>query len=112
MKKIEAIVRSSKFDAVKDALNQIGINFFTFMEVKGYGKQKGEHVVYRGAVYDVGYIARMLIEVVVKDKESERVVSTIREAASTGEFGDGKIIVTEVEEIVSIRTGQYNESAI
>ena len=58
MKKIEAIIRSSKFDDVKDALNKIEINFFTFMEVKGFGKQKGEHVMYRGAVYDIGYIAR------------------------------------------------------
>ena len=67
MKKIEAIVRSSKFEMVKDALNDIGTSFFTFTEVKGYGKQKGDHVVYRGAVYDVGYIARVQISLIVSE---------------------------------------------
>ena len=78
MKKIEAIIRSSKFDAVKDALRDIGVNFFTFMEVKGYGKQKGDHVVYRGAVYDVGYIARLMLEIIVTDEKlPEAVISTV-----------------------------------
>lgn len=112
MKKIEAIVRSSKFEAVKEALNDIGTSFFTFTEVKGYGKQKGDHVVYRGAVYDVGYIARIQITLIVSDEKGEEVIATIREAASTGDFGDGKIIVTNVEEIISIRTGQKNASAL
>ncbi len=112
MKKIEAIIRSSRFDEVKDALSQIGINFFTFMEVKGFGKQKGEHVVYRGAVYDVGYIARLLLEIITPDEKVKEAIDTIKEAASTGEFGDGKIIISEVSEIVSIRTGLMNESAI
>lgn len=112
MKKIEAIIRSSKFDDVKQALDGIDTRFFTFMEVKGYGKQKGEHVVYRGAAYDVGYIARMAIEIIVADEKADLVVKTIRDAAHTGEIGDGKIIITNVLDIVSIRTGQENESAI
>ena len=112
MKKIEAIIRSSKFDEVKNALSEIGISFFTFMEVKGFGKQKGEHVVYRGAVYDVGYIARLLLEIIVEDNIVDNAVDAIANAARTGEIGDGKIIVTDINNIISIRTGQLNESAI
>lgn len=112
MKKIVAIIRSSKFDEVKDSLNQIGINFFTFMEVKGYGKQKGEHVVYRGAVYDVGYIARLQLEIFTTDDKAGEAVQAIRDAAHTGEIGDGKICVSNIEELISVRTGQKNESAL
>ena len=112
MKKIEAIIRSSRFDEVKDALAQIGINFFTFMEVKGFGKQKGEHVVYRGAVYDVGYIARLQLEIILPESKVKEAVNSIRDAAYTGEIGDGKIIVTDIIEVYSVRTGQTNESAI
>ena len=112
MKKIEAIIRSSRFDEVKDSLNKIGINFFTFMEVKGFGKQKGDHVVYRGAVYDVGYIARLQLEIIVSENIVEEAIDVIKEAAKTGEIGDGKILVTNVEKVVSIRTGQVNESAL
>jgi nitrogen regulatory protein PII len=112
MKKIEAIIRSSKFDHVKEALSGIGINFFTFMEVKGYGKQKGDHVMYRGAPYDVGYIARLSLEIFVPDDKVQEVVATVRNAARTGEIGDGKIIVIPVDQLVSIRTGFEDESAI
>lgn len=112
MKKIEAIIRSSKFDSVKEALDAIDIRFFTFMEVRGFGKQKGDHVVYRGAAYDIGHIARMALEIIVEDDKVHLVVKTIREAAHTGEIGDGKIIVSDVLNIISISTGQENESAI
>lgn len=112
MKKIEAIIRSSKFEEVKEALESIGTSFFTFMEVKGYGKQKGEHVVYRGAAYDVGYIGRIQLEIIVADEKADPVVKAIRTAAHTGEVGDGKIIITNIEQIISIRTGEINESAI
>ena len=112
MKKIEAIIRSSRFDATKEALAEIDINFFTFSEVKGFGKQKGKHVVYRGAVYDVGYIARMKLEILVTDNKVRDAVNAIREAARTGEVGDGKIVVFNVEEVTAIRTGGINESAI
>lgn len=112
MKKIEAIIRSSKFEEVKDALSEIGINFFTFSEVKGYGKQQGKHVVYRGAVYDVGYIARLKLEIIIPDNSLEQVVKVIRSAAATGEVGDGKILILPVEKIIRIRTGELDESAI
>ena len=112
MKKIEAIIRSSKFDEVKNALQEINVHFFTFMEVKGYGKQKGEHVVYRGAVYDVGYIARMKLEIIIPDEKEVEIVNTIREAARTGEVGDGKIIVTKIEQMIGIRTGELDQSAL
>lgn len=112
MKKIEAIIRSSRFDEVKTALSEADINFFTFTEVKGFGKQKGEHVVYRGAVYDVGYIARLLIQIILPDNQVEQAVEHIRKAAYTGEIGDGKIIVTHIEEVISIRTSKRNEEAL
>ncbi|MBK8515941.1 MAG: P-II family nitrogen regulator [Saprospiraceae bacterium] len=112
MKKVEAIIRSSKFEAVKNDLSKIGINFFTFFEVKGYGRQLAEHVVYRGAEYDIGYIARLKIELIVEDQNVKRISDTIRHAAQTGEIGDGKIIISAIEEIVSIRTGSINESAL
>jgi nitrogen regulatory protein P-II 1 len=112
MKKLEAIVRSSKFETVKNELAKIGINFFTFFEVKGYGRQASEHVVYRGAEYDIGYIARIKIELIAEDANVKRIAETIRNAANTGEIGDGKIFITPIEEIISIRTGNINESAL
>ena len=81
MKKIEAIVRSSKFDDVKDALAEHDVAFFTFMEVKGYGKQKGEHVVYRGAAYDVGYIARVKLDIYTTEDKADEIVKTILDSA-------------------------------
>ena len=112
MKKIEAIIRSSKFEIVKNELSKIGANFFTFFEVKGYGKQLAEHVVYRGVEYDVGYIARMKIEIIVEDQNAKKVADTIISAAHTGEIGDGKIIITSIDEIITVRTGSINESAL
>ena len=112
MKKIEAIVRSSKFDDVKDALANIHVDFFTFMEVKGFGKQKTEHIVYRGAVYDVGYIARMKLDIYSTDESYEEIVKIILNSAKTGEIGDGKVIVTDITEMWSVRLGTKDESAL
>lgn len=112
MKKIEAIIRSSKFEEVKNALSDIGIDFFTFMEVKGYGKQKGDHVVYRGAEYDVGYISRLKIELVTTHEKLQDVVDTILVAARDGIKGDGKIIISDIEQMISIRTGKSDSSAL
>jgi nitrogen regulatory protein PII len=112
MKKIEAIIRSSKFEAVKESLSNIGVDFFTFMEVKGFGRQAGEHVVYRGAVYDIGYIARQKLEIIATDDKIEDIISAIREAAQTGEIGDGKIILSNVEQMISIRTGEKDAKAL
>lgn len=112
MKKIEAVIRSSKFTDVREALSEIGIKFFTFMEVKGYGLQKGAHVTYRGAAYDVGYIARLKLEIFVVDEKVEEVIDVIIKSGQTGEIGDGKVSVYPVEQIVRIRTGEKDEAAL
>lgn len=112
MKKIEAIIRSSKFDQVKEALSEQNINFFTFLEVKGYGHQKGESRSYRGAIYDVGYIARIKLEIIISEAFLEKAVAAISTAAKTGEKGDGLILVSDVAEVLNIRTGLTNGEAI
>jgi nitrogen regulatory protein P-II 1 len=112
MKKIEAIIRSAKFEEVREALGKIGISFFTFMEVKGYGHQKGEHRVYRGTAYDIGYIARLKLEILVEEDKLETAVKTICESARTGEIGDGKIMVSSIEHVMRIRTGEVDSDAI
>ncbi len=112
MKKIEAIIRSSKFEDIEDALEQVGVNFFTFIEVKGHGKQKGEAVTYRGAVYDSGDIPRLKLEVVVPNEKVQSVVDAILSNGSTGRIGDGKIIVTSIERFYRIRTGEEGDAAL
>lgn len=112
MKKIEAIVRFSKFEDVKEALEGIGVNFFTYLEVNGHGKQKGEAVTYRGAVYDSGDIPRVKIELVIPESKAKEVITTILENGKTGVIGDGKIIVTPIEEFYRIRTGEEGIGAL
>jgi nitrogen regulatory protein P-II 1 len=112
MKKIEAIIKPFKLDEVKDALNDIGIQGMTVTEVKGFGRQKGHVELYRGAEYDVSFLPKVKIEVVVADSIAEKVLSTIQEKAKTGKIGDGKIFITKLEEIVRIRTGERGEPAI
>ena len=112
MKKIEAIIKPFKLDAVKDALNEIGIQGMTVTEVKGFGRQKGHVELYRGAEYDIAFIPKIKIEVVVADAMVEKVMGTILEKAKTGKIGDGKIFVSKLEEIVRIRTGETGETAI
>ncbi|MCL4138141.1 UNVERIFIED_CONTAM: hypothetical protein GTU68_064399 [Idotea baltica] len=112
MKKIEAIIRTSKFEDVKEALENIGINFFTYLEVKGHGMEKNDEITYRGVPYDSGYIPRQKLEVVVEDSSVEKVVRVITENAKTGNIGDGKIIITNVEEFIRIRTGEASDAAI
>ncbi len=112
MKKIEAIIRSSKFEAVQESLQEVGINFFTFYEVKGYGHQKSKNISYRGAVYDIGYIGRIKLEIIVSEEYVIAANTAIKEAAYTGEKGDGLILVTSVDEIMNIRTGLKNEASI
>lgn len=112
MKKIEAIIRSSKFEEVKQSLTAQGINFFTFYEVKGYGHQKGKEMSYRGAVYDVGYIGRVKIEIIVSDEFVEPAISAISNAAHTGENGDGLLMVTGLEKIMNIRSKFTGSKAI
>lgn len=112
MKKLEAIVRFSKFEEVKEALHDIGVNFFTYSEVYGHGKQKGETISYRGAHYDKGDIPRVKIELVIEDDKVGQVTSSIIENGRTGTIGDGKIIVTNVEAFIRIRTGETNSEAL
>jgi nitrogen regulatory protein P-II 1 len=112
MKKIEAIIKPFKLDEVKDALNAIGIQGMTVTEVKGFGRQKGHVELYRGAEYDISFIPKVKLEVVVAEAMVEKVISTIMEKAKTGKIGDGKIFISKLEEIIRIRTGERGDTAI
>jgi len=112
MKKVEAIIKPFKLDEVKDALSKIGVKGNTVTEVKGFGRQKGHTELYRGAEYVVDFLPKIKIEVVVSDDMVEKVIETIVNTAKTGRIGDGKIFVTNVEEVVRIRTGERGEDAI
>jgi len=112
MKKIEAIIKPFKLDEVKDALNAIGVQGMTVTEVKGFGRQKGHVELYRGAEYDISFIPKVKLEVVIAEAMVDKVVSTIEEKAKTGKIGDGKIFISRLEEIIRIRTGERGETAI
>jgi nitrogen regulatory protein P-II 1 len=112
MKKIEAIIKPFKLDEVKEALNDIGIQGITVSEVKGFGRQKGHTELYRGAEYVVDFLPKIKLEVIVPDDLVPRVVETVEKSARTGRIGDGKIFVTNVEEVVRIRTGERGTDAI
>jgi nitrogen regulatory protein P-II 1 len=112
MKKIEAVIKPFKLDEVKDALNALGVQGMTVTEVKGFGRQKGHVELYRGAEYDVAFIPKVKIDIVVADSLADKVVATILEKAKTGKIGDGKIFVSKIEEIIRIRTGEKGETAI
>ena len=106
MKKIQAIIRASKFDSVKEALHKHGIDFFSFYEIKGCGHEKGDSLTYRGAVYDVGFIARIKIEILVTEAFVESAIEAITEAAKTG------VYVADLDEVINIRSGLKNNEAI
>lgn len=112
MKRIEAIIKPFKLDDVKDALNNIGIQGMTVTEVKGFGRQKGHAELYRGAEYVVDFIPKIKIDIIVPDGIVNDVVETIIKAAKTGKIGDGKIIISNIEELIRIRTGQRGEDAL
>jgi nitrogen regulatory protein P-II 1 len=112
MKKIEAIIKPFKLDEVREALSEVGVTGLTVTEVKGFGRQKGHTELYRGAEYVVDFLPKIKIEVVVADGTVEQAIEAIIKAARTGKIGDGKIFVTPVEQIVRIRTGETDESAI
>lgn len=112
MKKIEAIVKPFKLDDVKEALNEIGIQGMTIVEVKGYGRQKGHKEIYRGAEYVVDFIPKVKVELVVTDEKVDEVVDRIMKSANTGKIGDGKIFILPVEEAVRVRTGEKGAEAI
>lgn len=112
MKKIEAIIQPFKLDDVKDALNDIGITGMTITEVKGFGRQKGHKEVYRGAEYQVDFVPKIKIDLIVEASMTEKIVSVIREKAGSGKIGDGKIFVLPIDEAIRIRTGEFGKDAI
>lgn len=112
MKKIEAIIKPFKLDEVKEALNAIGIQGMTVTEVKGFGRQKGHTELYRGAEYEIVFVPKIKVEIVLPDSIVEKAVDTILRTAKTGKIGDGKIFVQNLEDIVRIRTGERGESAV
>lgn len=112
MKKIEAIIKPFKLEDVKDALNKAGIAGLTVTEVRGYGRQKGHVELYRGAEYDVSFVPKIKVELVVADQAVESIISVIEETAKTGKIGDGKIFVLPVDETIRIRTGERGDAAV
>ena len=112
MKKIEAVIKPFKLDEVKEALHEVGLQGITVTEAKGFGRQKGHTELYRGAEYVVDFLPKVKIEVVCGDELVERATDAIIAAARTGRIGDGKIFVTDVLEVVRIRTGERGEQAL
>jgi nitrogen regulatory protein P-II 1 len=112
MKKIEAIIKPFKLDEVKEALQELGVQGMTVLEAKGYGRQKGHTELYRGAEYVVDFLPKIKIEVVVVDDQAQAAVDVIQNAARTGRIGDGKIFVSDIAEVVRIRTGESGAAAI
>ena len=112
MKRVEAVIKPFKLEDVKDALAEVGITGMTVSEVKGYGRQKGHSELYRGAEYVVDFLPKIKMEMIVDEKDVDRVVETVVEAARTGKIGDGKIFVSDIEKIVRIRTGETDTEAI
>ena len=112
MKLVTAIIKPFKLDEVREALSAIGVQGITVTEVKGFGRQKGHTEIYRGAEYTVNFLPKIKIEVVVADDRADRVVEAIAAAAKTGQIGDGKIFVIEVEHALRIRTGETDADAL
>ena len=112
MKMVIAIIKPFKLDEVREALTELGVIGMTVSEVKGYGRQKGQTEIYRGAEYAVNFLPKVKLELAVGDAESERVVEVVQKAASTGRIGDGKIFVLDLAHAVRIRTGETNEDAL
>ena len=112
MKKVEAIIKPFKLDDVKEALTEAGIVGMTVLEVRGFGRQKGHKEAYRGTEYTIEFVPKIKIDVVVQDGVANDVVNTIIRTAKTGEVGDGKIFITNLENVVRIRTGETGDRAL
>lgn len=112
MIKIDAIIKPFKLDAVKDKLNEIGVQGITVTEVKGFGRQKGHTELYRGAEYQVDFLPKVKLEIIVSQEMEDQVVDTIIKTAQTGKIGDGKIFITDLKEVIRIRTGDKGKEAI
>jgi nitrogen regulatory protein P-II 1 len=112
MKQVTAIIKPFKLDEVRESLAELGVTGLTVTEVKGFGRQKGHTELYRGAEYVVDFLPKIKVEVVVADNRVEAVIDAIVKSAHTGKIGDGKIFVSSVEQVIRIRTGETNESAV
>ena len=112
MKKVEAIIKPFKLEEVKEALSSNGVKGLTVIEVKGFGRQKGHKELYRGAEYEIEFLPKIKLEIVVQDSDVENVVEAIVSSARTGRLGDGKVFVSPVEEVIRIRTGERGKEAI
>jgi len=112
MKFITAIIKPFKLDEVREALSAIGVQGITVTEVKGFGRQKGHTELYRGAEYVVDFLPKVKIETAIQDGILDQVIECIEKAASTGKIGDGKIFVTDLEQVIRIRTGETGETAL
>ena len=112
MKKIEAIIKPFKLDEVKDALHTLGIQGITVLEAKGFGRQKGHTELYRGAEYVVDFLPKVKLEVAVDDDVCERAVEAIENSGKTGKIGDGKIFISDLSEVIRIRTGETGKEAL
>lgn len=112
MKKLEAIIKPFKLDDVKDGLSGLGVKGLTVSEVKGFGRQRGHREIYRGAEYQVDFVSKIKIEVIMENELVQDAVNIILERARTGQIGDGKIFILPVEEAIRIRTGETGKDAI
>ncbi len=112
MIKVEAVIKPFKLDAVKDKLNEIGIKGMTVTEVKGFGRQKGHTELYRGTEYQVDFLPKVKLDIIISQEMEDQVVSAIVNTAQTGKIGDGKIFITDLKEVIRIRTGDKGKEAI
>lgn len=112
MKKVEAIIRPHLLDAVRNALHEVNVTGMTISEVQGYGRQKGHTETYRGTEYQIEFIPKIKIEVIVSEEIEDSVVESIMKTARTGKFGDGKIFITGLDDVIRIRTGERGEAAL
>ncbi len=112
MKLVMAIIKPFKLDAVREALTELGVQGLTVSEVKGFGRQKGQTEIYRGAEYAIEFVPKVRLDIVIDDEEADRVVEAIRDAANTDKIGDGKIFVLDVAQSMRIRTGETGSDAL
>ena len=112
MKKVEAVIRPNLLDEVRNALHEVNVTGMTISEVQGYGRQKGHTETYRGTEYQIEFIPKIKIEVVISEEIEDSVVEAIMKTARTGKFGDGKIFVLELDDAIRIRTGEHGEAAL
>ena len=112
MKLVMAIIKPSKLDSVREALTDLGVQGLTVSEVKGFGRQKGQTEIYRGAEYQIEFVPKIRVDIVIDDPDLDRVIETIRSVANTDKIGDGKIFVLEVSEAMRIRTGETGANAL